>query len=131
MLRFDFMSSDFNEHFLILGSCAELAELAGTLRRYADAPAPIELSACFPNPTTTAKVVLEPAEGNEQGLHVTGEKSFRWGLLGWQAAIIAAGIDKLNADRSGSEIFQLGAEGEIPVKVSHGEYEDEFLVTKY
>lgn len=130
MLRFDHMASDFNEHFLILGSDAELSSLAGTLREYAANGEPVDLAERFANPGTSASLRLEPAEGHQQGLHLVEDGLFRWGLLGWQASIIADGIDKLNSDRSGSEIFQLGADGEIPVKISHGEYEDEFLVTK-
>ena len=32
--------------------------------------------------------------------------------------------------KSGSEILELGSEGEIPVKVSRGEFTDDFLVTR-
>ncbi len=131
MLRFDHMASDFNEHFLILGSPSDLTELAGELRRYSDGMEPVDLSARFPNPTVRASLKLEPVDGPDQGLHKTGDETFRWSLQGWQAKLIADGIDKLNADRSGSEIFQLGADGEIPVKISHGEFTDDFLVSKW
>jgi len=32
--------------------------------------------------------------------------------------------------KSGSEILEIGSEGEIPVKVSRGEFTDDFLVTR-
>ncbi len=131
MLRFDFMASDFNEHFLILGTPTELSALAETLRRYAKETEMVDLSQSFPNPALTVSLLIEPPEGARQGLHQTGTHTFRWCLHDWQAAIIADGIDKLNTDRSASEIFQLGAEGEIPVKISHGEFTDEFLVSKW
>ena len=131
MLRFDFMASDFNEHFLVLGDVAELAEFATELRRFARDLAPLDLSARFPNPATTASLVLLPADGAQQGLHRLDDHVFQWSLQGWQAGAIADGIDKINAERSGSDIFQLGAEGEIPMKVSHGEFTDDFLVSKH
>lgn len=130
MLRFDFMASDFNPHFLILGDGGELGRLASSLRTYSDDLAPVDLAKHFPDCATTVSLVLAPAEEAEQGLHRMGSASFRWGLLGWQALIIAEGIEKVRAERSGSQIFELGAEGEIPVKVSHGEFTDDFLVSK-
>lgn len=130
MLRFDYMASDFNPHFLILGSRDELESLAGLLRDYAEDAMPMDLLERYPNPAAKAAVLLEPVRDAEQGMHEVGESEFRWGLQGWQASVIADSIDKLTTDRSGSEIFQVGTEGEIAVKVSHGEFTDDFLVTK-
>lgn len=130
MLRFDFMASDFNPHLLILGDHAELAELASVLRGYAEGEEPVDLACRFPNPAATASLLLAPADEARQGVHHEEGTVFKWGLLGWQASVIADGIEKLNEDRSGSQVFELGAEGEIPLKVSHGEFTDDFLVTK-
>ena len=33
-------------------------------------------------------------------------------------------------NKSGSEILEIGSEGEIPVKVSRGEFTDDFLITR-
>lgn len=131
MLRFDFMASDFNPHFLILGDHAELAELASVLHAYANSEEPIDMTSRFPNPAATASLRLAPAEAERQGLHHEDGAKFCWGLLGWQATVIAKGIEKLNDNRSGSEVFELGAPGEIPLKVSHGEFTDDFLVSKH
>jgi len=130
MLRFDYMASDFNPQFLVLGDHADLAELAATLRRYASGSVPIDLSKCFPNPAMTASLILTPADAADQGLRQTSEASFRWGLASWQASVIADSIEALSGGTSGSEVFSLGAEGEIPVKVSKGEFTDDFLVTR-
>jgi hypothetical protein len=45
---------------------------------------------------------------------------------------IAERIDHLTSEdrKSGSEIIEVGSEGEIPVKISRGEFTDDFLVTK-
>jgi hypothetical protein len=58
--------------------------------------------------------------------------TFSWKLNDWQAARIAERIDLLTPadNKSGSEIFEVGSEGEIPVKVSRGEFTDDFLVSK-
>jgi hypothetical protein len=56
--------------------------------------------------------------------------TFKWQLNAWQAERIAERIDALAKpeNKSGSEIIELGSEGEVPVKVSRGEFTDDFLV---
>ena len=58
--------------------------------------------------------------------------SFKWVLNAWQAGRIAERIDLLTpADhKSGSDLFEVGSEGEVPVKVSRGEFTDDYLVSK-
>jgi hypothetical protein len=61
------------------------------------------------------------------------ERGFRWLLNSWQAEKIAERIELLTRARqkSGSDIIELGVEGEIPVKVSLGEFTDDFLVQRF
>jgi hypothetical protein len=58
--------------------------------------------------------------------------SFRWKLNGWQAARIAERIELLTPQeaKSGSDLIEVGSDGEIPVKVSRGEFADDFLISK-
>jgi hypothetical protein len=53
-----------------------------------------------------------------------------WKLNSWQAIRIAERIELLTPsdNKSGSEILEVGSEGEIPVKVSRGEFTDDFLI---
>jgi hypothetical protein len=135
MLRFDHMPSAFNPLFLFLGDAADLARLADALRAFAAAPGVVDLRAAIPGSVGRARLALVPEEGEDgdYGLKPDGAGGFRWGLNAWQAGEIAARIGALTPaeNKSGSEIFELGVEGEIPVKVSRGEFEDAFLVGKF
>jgi hypothetical protein len=57
---------------------------------------------------------------------------FSWKLNDWQAVRIAERIETLvpTECKSGSDIIEVGSEGEIPVKVSRGEFTDDFLVAR-
>ena len=72
--------------------------------------------------------MLAPAD-DEFGMRELGGK-FIWKLNDWQAARIAERIELLTPqdNKSGSEILEVGSEGEIPVKVSRGEFTDDFLI---
>ncbi|MBE7204664.1 MAG: hypothetical protein INR70_43655 [Parafilimonas terrae] len=135
MIRFDFMPSDYNPLFLFLGDADDMAALARTLRGFAQHPKVTDLGDALMPTVSKSRVALVPEQGEAgaYGLTQDGDGSFRWGLNAWQAEQIAARIDVLTPaeNRSGSDIFELGIEGEIPVKVSRGEFEDDFLVRKF
>jgi hypothetical protein len=130
MLRYEYMPSDFHPLFLFLGEAADLAALARLLRRFADNPMPTAVAERIPGATARDTLVLAPAD-DAFGMRDLGGH-FAWQLTPWQAERIAERIEILS-DRdvkSGSEILELGSEGEIPVKVSRGEFTDDFLVTR-
>jgi hypothetical protein len=129
MLRFEYMPSDFNPLFLFIGEGADLAALAKLLRRFADHPQEISVAERIPGATSQTPLVLAPA-GDEFGMRDLGG-SFCWKLNDWQAARIADRIDLLTSPeaKSGSEILEVGSEGEIPVKISRGEFTDDFLIS--
>jgi hypothetical protein len=81
------------------------------------------------------RLTLAPVagEGRDSGLRPTPQQGFQWGLNAWQAERIAERIDRLTAAdcKSGSDIIELGIEGELPVKISHGEFTDDFLVRTF
>jgi hypothetical protein len=103
MLRFDHLPSDFHPLFLFLGDREDLAVLAALLRSF------------------------------DFGLKPDNQNGFRWGLNAWQAEQIAERIEALTPpdQKSGSDIIELGVDGEIPVKVSRGEFTDDFLVRRF
>jgi hypothetical protein len=130
MLRYEYMPSDFHPLFLFLGEAPDLAALARLLRRFAENPMPIAVAERIPGTTSRDALVLTPADDGF-GMRDLGGR-FVWRLTPWQAERMAERIEILTQSdtKSGSEILELGSEGEIPVKVSRGEFTDDFLVTR-
>jgi hypothetical protein len=130
MLRYEYMPSDFHPLFLFLGEAPDLAALARLLRRFAENPMPIAVAERIPGATSRDALVLTPA-GDGFGMRDLGGR-FAWKLTPWQAERMAERIELLTQKdtKSGSEILEIGSEGEIPVKVSRGEFTDDFLVTR-
>ncbi len=131
MLRFGFLPSDFHPMLLMLGDAADFAELAALLRRYAAARAPLRLEAQgFARAAAGTQVLLTP-EGGTPGLWriMPEAPAFRWTLDARLAAGFAAQAAAVAAPglRAGSELLEAGARGEVPVKLSRGEYTDDFL----
>ncbi len=131
MLRFEYMPSDFHPLFLFLGEGPDLAALAKLLRRFAEEPQTFAVAERLPGATSRNEVVLTPAEDDEFGMRDLGGR-FAWKQTDWQAMRIAERIELLTPkdNKSGSEILEIGSEGEIPVKVSRGEFTDDFLISK-
>lgn len=136
MLRFDHMPSDFHPIFLFLGDSTDLAELAGLLRNLAKDPQEIDIRKAIPGAGGRSRLTLVPGEGPDAlyGLRPTPQpNTYIWRLNAWQAEQIATRIDALTPAelKSGNDILELGLDGEIPVKVSRGEFTDNFLTPKH
>ena len=131
MLRYGFLPSDFHPLFLILGDESDLGLLSGLLRRFNASPQPLDLSAEIPQAAARASLRIVSANGR-YGLEQIGETAFHWHLNAWQAEQIALRIEALCAagTKSGSTIVELGVENEIPIKISRGEFTDDYLVTR-
>lgn len=130
MLRFEYMPSDFHPLFLFVGEAADLAALARLLRRFAENLQAVAVAERIPGAVSRNELVLVPAD-EEFGMRDLGGR-FAWKLTDWQAERIAERIELLTPEdnKSGSELVEIGSEGEIPVKVSRGEFTDDFLVTR-
>lgn len=129
MLRFGFLPSDFNPMVLMLGETDDLRALAAELRRFAREPAETRLETlAFCAAANETRIALAPAHDAQAGLHPQPGPghAFRWHVDPRRAAGIADLLDTLAdpASRSGSEILE---EGNIALKVSRGEYTDDFL----
>jgi len=136
VLRFDHMPSDFHPLFLFLGDNRDLEQLAGLLRRFAAEVRPINVREAIPDAGGRSELTFLPGDGPDApyGLRpAPGENHFTWMLNAWQAEQIAIRIDALTPEtlKSGNDIIELGLEGEIPVKVSRGEFTDEFLTPRH
>ena len=128
MLRVGFLPSDFNPMLLILGEADDLRLLAGVLRRFVregtDVPLG-RLAFC----TTPRSTVTVTASGGPLGIHPVADDRLVWRLDAPLADAFADRIDELAKPScaAGSEILQCSTGEEIPVKVSRGEYTDDFL----
>jgi len=121
MLRIGFLPSDFNPMLLMLGEAEDLHRLAATLRTFARAPA---------ETTLEHSCVRLTASAGPLGVHRAEEPgAFVWRLDAARAAAFADQVDGLavRSRLAGSEILACTTEEEIPVKVSRGEYTDDFL----
>ncbi|GHG54880.1 hypothetical protein GCM10012320_26480 [Sinomonas cellulolyticus] len=136
MLRFDHMPSDYNPMFLFLGNREDLQGLAAVLRGFEQNPAPVSVRHELPDAGGHSQLTIIPGEGNDApyGLRpATGDNQFTWMLNAWQAGQIAARVEALTPKelKAGNDIIELGLEGEIPVKVSRGEFTDNFLTPRH
>ncbi|WP_415855238.1 hypothetical protein [Sinomonas sp. G460-2] len=136
MLRFDNMPSDFNPMFLFLGHRDDLLALTKVLRDFEASPAAIDVREAIPDAGGRSHLTIIPGDGMDApyGLRpAPGENHFTWMLNPWQAGQVALRIEALTPQelKSGNDIIELGLEGEIPVKVSRGEFTDNFLTPRH
>jgi hypothetical protein len=128
MLRIGFLPSDFNPMVLILGEADDLRLLAAVLRQFAREQTDVrleQLSFCSA-PRSAVTVTASPGA---PGIQPVADNSFVWRLDAGQATTFADQIDQLAVPSraAGSEILECATEEEIPVKVSRGEYTEDFL----
>jgi hypothetical protein len=136
MLRFDNMPSDYNPMFLFLGESEDLSVLAALLEGFADNPRALDVRGAIPEAGGRSQLTIVPGEGLEApyGLRPAARANhFTWTLNAWQATQIALRIRALTPAplKSGNDIVELGLEGEIPVKVSRGEFTEDFLTPRH
>jgi hypothetical protein len=128
MLRIGFLPSDFNPMVLMLGEADDLRLLASVLRRFAREQADVrldQLGFC----TAPRTAVTLTASSGLPGIRQIDDNRFVWCLDATRAAAFADQIDQLAVPSrtAGSEILECTTEEEIPVKVSRGEYTEDFL----
>ncbi len=135
MLRYGFLPSDFHPQFLILGERDDVAALAGTLRRFAADSATITIEHdAAADDERNVTLELRSASSSVGGL-VQGASpgNFAWVLDGAIAEAFADMIDEMlvSEDPAGSMILEVAGTANIPVKVSYGEFTDDFLINDF
>lgn len=125
MLRIGFLPSDFHPMMLILGEAADLDSLARRLREFSESGSDFVLDG---GQRSLTAVTLSRI--GEAGMRAAGNGTFVWCLDADHAVAFADTLETLGQPDmlSGSEHLETGAAGEIPVKVSRGEYTNDFLV---
>ncbi len=128
MLRIGFLPSDFNPMLLMLGDAEDFRALGGVMRCFARQPADTRIDTMgFCVPSNTAVTLTRSA--GPLGIH-RNANGVLWRIDAQRAAGFAGQMDAL-ADpniASGSEILACGLEDETTVKLSRGEYTDDFLL---
>ena len=131
MLRIGFLPSDFNPMLLMLGEAEDLRALGGTLRQFARGGTSLPLHEQNFCAARGVRVTLRRESGVLGLHHETGSADgFVWRLDTGHAEAFADQVDGLAtaARRAGSEMLECASvEEEIAVKVSRGEYTDDFL----
>jgi hypothetical protein len=128
MLRVGFLPSDFNPMLLMLGEADDFRLLAGVLRRFAREQADVRLDQLGFCAAPRTSVTVTAAAG-VLGVQPVADNAFVWRLDPDRATAFAERIDQLAVPSrtAGSEILECTTEEEIPVKVSRGEYTEDFL----
>lgn len=130
MLRIGFLPSDFNPMILMLGEADDLRCLAGVLRQFAHTGGPVRLETL---PFCAARTRVTLSEGEAAcGVHAAGPEHFVWRLSRTQAGDFAERVEALAlpARLAGSEVLSCNSGEEVPVKVSRGEYTEDFLLAR-
>ncbi len=134
MLRMSHLPSDFHPLLLVLGDHTDLARFAEMLAAFARTGRPIQVGGEGGAFSTDTDVLLEPADGapgRPRGLWRDPAKpgALRWTLSRDEAGAFALEVAELANSNApaGSVTLECGILNEIRVKVSVGEWEDEFL----
>lgn len=133
MIRYSFLPSDYHPMVLMLGEASDMQALSGLLESFGRLPRDMEFGKSPGFAMSDTRITLIPCDKDEQlGMHLVSrkEKVLRWQLDAWTALLFAEMIDELgDADiKSGSEQLSCGDYRAIPVKVSRGEFTDDYLV---
>jgi hypothetical protein len=134
MLRYAYLRSDFHPQILILGERDDFQQLAADLRAFAAGDLDGKtLARHQPTAPDTAATLVLTRETPPRGARASGcdQNRFHWGLNATVAQEYADLVDRLaiGADAAGSAILETGAPDEVPVKVSLGEFTDDFLLS--
>ncbi|HXA24678.1 MAG TPA: hypothetical protein VNW90_20505 [Acetobacteraceae bacterium] len=133
MLRIGFLPSDYNPMVLILGEIEDMRLLAGALRRFAREQTDLRLDEQGFCTAVRTEITVSASPG-APGIQPVADAAggFVWRLDAERASAFADQIDTLAVPSraAGSEMLECTTEEEIPVKVSRGEYTDDFLAIR-
>jgi len=128
MMRIAHLPSDFNPMILMLGEAEDCRALGGVLRRFARDGQDVAFSDLGFCQAAGTGILLTAASG-PMGVQQCDGYPFIWRLTPSLAVAFADRLDDL-ADPgrvAGSEDLDCGTQDGIAVKVSRGEYTDDFL----
>jgi hypothetical protein len=128
MMRIGFLPSDFNPMILMLGEAEDCRALGAVFRRFARDGADVAFGDLGLCQVAGADVRLTASTGPAGVEHRDGH-AIIWRVSSAMAAGFAEQLDDLAEPGrvAGSETLDCGTEDGIVVKVSRGEYTDDFL----
>jgi hypothetical protein len=128
MMRIGFLASDFNPMILMLGEAEDCRALGGVLRRFARDGEDVSFAGLGFCRVAGTDVLLTAAAG-PAGVQRCQDHAFIWRVPQDQAAEFAERLEALAEPgrAAGSEALDCGTADGIAVKVSRGEYTDDFL----
>jgi hypothetical protein len=128
MMRIGFLPSDFNPMLLMLGEAEDFRALGEVLHGFARQPVDRRLDTLGFCAATRTRVMLIASDGCV-GIFAESD-GVAWRIDPQRAAAFAERADALaeSGRVAGSEMLECGTEEEIPVKLSRGEYTDDFLL---
>jgi hypothetical protein len=128
MMRIGFLPGDFNPMILMLGEAEDIRALGGVLRRFARDGMDVRFGALGFCRVVGREVLLTAADGTP-GMEATDAHAFKWRVPANLAAGFADRLEDLAEPGrvAGSEDLDCGTADGIAVKVSRGEYTDDFL----
>jgi hypothetical protein len=132
MLRYSFLPSDYHPMVLMLGETPGMRALGALLRNFGRAKQDVDLSMVDGFAASDTRISLTYVEDRQLGMYLVSrkDKALVWTLDQATAELFAETADELAARglRSGSVRLTCGDYREIPVKVSRGEFTDDYLV---
>lgn len=137
MLRMSFMPSDFHPILLVLGQAKELLVLADALEKFAEQGDRLVLNdeGIFSTDTRVELQEIDTDAGEKLGLWQASPGSLEliWRIPKTYARIFSNEIANLanSGDRAGSATLECDVLGEIRVKVSIGEWEENYLTNDF
>jgi hypothetical protein len=129
MLRIGFLPSDFNPMVLMLGEAEDFRALGGVLRGFARDNADVRLDTLGFCHAAGTRLLLTASAG-PPGVRPEKDGGFLWRIDGSLACRFAAQADELTdpGPYAGSAMLECSIVEEIPVKLSRGEYTEDFLL---
>jgi len=129
MMRIGFLPSDFNPMVLMLGEAEDFRALGGVLRGFSRQPEDVRLDELGFCAAARTRLLLTASAG-PLGVHSAPDEGYIWRIDPARAVGFASQVDALAEPGrlAGSEILECSIEDEIPVKLSRGEYTDDFLL---
>ena len=132
VLRYSFLPSDFNPMVLMLGEAQDMRTLSELLVSFAQSAGEMSLAAAKGFAQSDTQIMLTGPDNEQLGMRLLSpqQKILYWALNSSTAMLFAEMVHGLgdSNQKSGSEKLLCGYYPEIPVKVSRGEFTDDYLV---